>query len=527
MGRTLTSVLLLCYIYISQVKSEQAVLDISNGSSHKEYCIAYNSLWTNLSESPGAAVGYPLVNLTSTNLCNISGLSPDKLGGKALVVMRGGCEFVQKAVLAQDLGAATILIASKELITPTFNQTEVNIPLALMRYSDIEDALEMFPEGMTVKLYAPPAPPAPLFDLSILVMLAVGVFTVAMGGYWSGAAEREALCAPPPLPPAVGGGGEESREAKAHGGDLSVSSPVKVVVFVMFMSVMLVLMFFFYKWLVYAIIVVFCLASALALYSCLNALTEKLGCARCSLPCLGENESGIVRDVLLAAVCITMAVVWAVYRNEDRWIWVLQDLLGMAFCLNFLKTVTVSNFKICVILLSLLLVYDVFFVFITPLFTKNGESVMVQVAVGTGSEEKLPMVMKVPRFSSWNQQVCGIQFSILGFGDLIVPGLVVAYCHRFDVWTHSTKKIYFISCTIAYVLGLITTFVIMIASGMPQPALLYLVPFTLLTSAAVAWHRRQMKPFWTGTRMGYEVLDSSREPLLQDGGQPYESIQRS
>lgn len=60
---------------------------------------------------------------------------------------------------------------------------------------------------------------------------------------------RDALAAAHPLPPAVGGGGGDSREAKAHGGDLSVSSPVKVVVFVVFMSVMLVLMFFFYKWL--------------------------------------------------------------------------------------------------------------------------------------------------------------------------------------------------------------------------------------------------------------------------------------
>ncbi|KAG5839436.1 signal peptide peptidase-like 2A isoform X1 [Anguilla anguilla] len=526
MVRLMTPVLLLCYIYMSQVQSEQGFLYISSGLSHKEYCITYSSSWTNLSKSLGDAVEYPLVNLTSSTLCNISGPGPVVLKGKAVVVMRGGCEFVQKAVMAQDLGATTILIASKTpLVTPSSNDTdhrEVKIPLALMRYRDTEDALEMFPEGMSVKLYAPSAP---RFDVSILVMLAVGVFTVAMGGYWSGTAERDALCTSSALPPAMGEGGEGSREARAHGGDLAVSSPVKVVIFVVFMSAMLVLMFFFYKWLVYVIIVVFCLASALALYSCLNALLEKLGCTNSSIPCLGERASGIVRAVVLAAVCISVAVVWGVYRNEDRWIWVLQDLLGMAFCINFMKTITVSNFKICVILLSLLLVYDVFFVFITPLFTKNGQSIMVQVAVGTGSDEKLPMVMKVPRFSSWKQDACGIQFSILGFGDLIVPGLVVAYCHRFDVWTNSTKKIYFISCTIGYLSGLICTFIIMILSGMAQPALLYLVPFTLLTCTAVACHKHQLKPFWTGTRIGYEVLDSSRDPLLQDEGQEYEPIQ--
>lgn len=29
-----------------------------------------------------------------------------------------------------------------------------------------------------------------------------------------------------------------------------------------------------------------------------------------------------------------------------RWIWILQDLLGIAFCLNFMKTISLSNFKV-------------------------------------------------------------------------------------------------------------------------------------------------------------------------------------
>ncbi|KAJ8393102.1 hypothetical protein AAFF_G00067850 [Aldrovandia affinis] len=428
MARIGAPILLLCFMYMSQVTSEQAFLHVSNGTSSKEYCVAYNPSWTNLSASLGGAVPYVLVNLTSSTLCNGSGLDPGMLVGKAVVVMRGECGFVQKALIAQALGATTVLVASRESLgTPSANQTdyrELKIPLALMRYGDIQDALEVFPEGMTVLLYDPPVP---LFDLSILVMLAIGVFTVAMGGYWSGAAEREALSS-------------------------------ALTIFVLVMCAVLVLMYFFYRWLVYVIIVMFCLASAMALYSCLNALMDRLGCGSCRFPCLGEAASDAVRTVLLASVCVTLAVVWGVYRNEDRWIWVLQDLLGMAFCVNFMKTITVSNFKICFILLSLLLVYDVFFVFITPMLTSNGESVMVQVAVGSDSNEKLPMVMKVPRFSSWDQDTCGMAFSILGFGDLIVPGLLVAYCHRFDVWINSTKKVYFVSCTVAYLSGMVFTF---------------------------------------------------------------------
>lgn len=48
----------------------------------------------------------------------------------------------------------------------------------------------------------------------------------------------------------------------------------------------------------------------------------------------------------------------------------------------------------------------------------------------------------------------------------------------------------------------------MLLSGMGQPALLYLVPFTLITSAALAAYRREMRQFWTGST--YEVSASPR-----------------
>ena len=37
---------------------------------------------------------------------------------------------------------------------------------------------------------------------------------------------------------------------------------------------------------------------------------------------------------------------------------------------------------------------------------------------------QLPVVMRVPRISSWAQNMCGMQFSILGYGDIIVPGQI-------------------------------------------------------------------------------------------------------
>ncbi|XP_028292520.1 signal peptide peptidase-like 2A isoform X3 [Gouania willdenowi] len=520
--------LLTVLLFASTVKCQEAVLHISNGSIEKEYCLVYNQSWTPLSKSLDAAVQLSVVNLTSTVLCaNSSAIDPDLVRGKALVVMRGECNFSQKALIAQSLGAATLLVASnKYLVTPSANESEydkVHIPLALMRYRDFLEAQQRFGNGMQVKLYAPPYSK---IDPSIAVIFLISVITITLGGYWSGANERlkkhtKAV--------SVGGrerqSGGESRggESKADSGDIFLYSPFKVVIFVAMMCGMLVLMYFFYNILVYIIIAIFCIASASALFGCLDAVMEILGCCHGRFSVRNWNLS--LRSLLLAAVCITIAVVWAVYRNEDRWIWILQDLLGIAFCLNFLKTISLSNFKICVILLSLLLIYDVFFVFITPFFTKNGVSIMVQVALGPDASgektqgnmvevpaepqapsEKLPVVMRVPRFSALTQNLCGLQFSILGYGDIIVPGLLVAYCSRFDVWINSTKKIYFVSCCIAYMLGMILTFVVMLLSGMGQPALLYLVPFTVITSAVVAACRGEIKQFWAGTTYEREDL---------------------
>ncbi|KAL6113346.1 sppl2a [Pungitius sinensis] len=526
MERAVRFIILSVVFYVSQINCQEAILHISNERTNREYCIVYNQSWTPVSQTFDKATQYPLVNMTSTVLCDTSGVIPAVVKGKALVVMRGDCDFSQKAQVAQSLGATTLLIASKTLlITPSANDSEyakVTIPLALMRYRDFIEAQQVFSEGMQVKLYAPTYPK---IDVSLVVMLLIAMVTVTLGGFWSGACERDRM-----------NGDGDRGESKADPKELFLYSPLKVVIFVVLMCGMLVLMYYFYNVMVYFIIVIFCLASASALFSCIDAVMEILSCPSGSFSIKSCNFS--VRSLILAAVCISIAVVWGVYRNEDRWIWILQDLLGVAFCLNFMRTVSLSNFKICVILLSLLLLYDVFFVFITPFFTKNGVSIMVQVALGPEASgektqgnmvavpaepqapsEKLPVVMRVPRFSAWAQNLCGMQFSILGYGDIIIPGLLVAYCSRFDVWVNSSKKVYFISCCIAYLLGMIVTFAVMLLSGMGQPALLYLVPFTLITSAVVAGCRGEMRLFWAGTTymVRRPVLDSSREPLLPEG----------
>lgn len=54
------------------------------------------------------------MNLSSRKLCSSAGVSPAIVRGKVVVVMGGECNFSQKAVVAQDLGAAALIVASTE-----------------------------------------------------------------------------------------------------------------------------------------------------------------------------------------------------------------------------------------------------------------------------------------------------------------------------------------------------------------------------------------------------------------------------
>ncbi|XP_069078635.1 signal peptide peptidase-like 2A isoform X2 [Pleurodeles waltl] len=492
-----------------QVVAQEGILHVTRDQTNqptKDYCILYNASWTSLAESLDNATLYKLENLTSTFLCKQSDVPSGGFKGTAVMVMNGTCGVLEKGRLAQLSGAKMLLLVSKNgIITPTDNKTtykDVTIPIAAIRYGDVVDLQKTLGDNVMVTLYSPAVK---MFDYNMLVIFLIAVFTVTLGGYWSGVGELEDL--------RTGTAGTDGETSKTKDDNVTFT-PLTVVVFVAVCCAMILLLYFFYKWLVFVIIAVFCLASAMSLFNCLAAIISKIPFGQCRVTCFSKTAE--VRLIFLGAACLALAVVWTVFRNEDRWAWILQDILGIAFCLNFIKTLRMPNFKACVILLVLLLLYDVFFVFITPFITKNGESIMVEVAAGpSGSgekgdadvvevpaessttREKLPVVIRVPRLEFSALTLCGMPFSLLGFGDIIVPGLLIAYCRRFEVRLTSSC-IYYPFCTIAYAVGMVLTFVVLALTKKGQPALLYLVPFTLITSTVIAWRRREMKMFWKG-----------------------------
>ncbi|KAM5172168.1 signal peptide peptidase-like 2A isoform 1-T1 [Mantella aurantiaca] len=514
---------LLVLLHWSQVYASKGILHstaIGDSPTAKDYCITYNSSWTTLPPTYTNASFYKLLNLSSVWLCSSSDVPSTGFQNMAVVVMDGNCSLMEKALVAQNNNAKMLLVATREGLPAPHDsgRSPLTIQIAYIKYGDVVNMAQVLGKDIAVTLYSPPLAQ---FDFSLLIIFLISVFTVALGGYWSGLSEMEDLRPSP---------SEDECEGRKKKDENVTFTPLTVILFVVICCVMLLLLYFFYKWLVYVIICVFCLASAMSMFNCLSALIRNIPYGRCRVSCF--NKSAEVRLLFLAAFCVAVSVTWAVFRNEDRWIWILQDILGIAFCLNFIKTLRMSNFKACVILLGLLLLYDVFFVFITPFITKNGESIMVEVAAGPSERaeksgesyvevpaesqatyEKLPVVIRVPRLQYSAVTLCEIPMSLLGFGDIIVPGLLVAYCKRFDVRTASSS-IYYISCTIAYAVGMVLTFIILMVMKTGQPALLYLVPCTLLTSSVIAWKRREMKKFWNGG--SYEIMEQTDNAVNEE-----------
>lgn len=95
------------------------------------------------------------------------------------------------------------------------------------------------------------------------------------------------------------------------------------------------------------------------------------------------------------------------------------------------------------------------------------------------------------------------EFSLLGLGDIVIPGLFVALLLRYDAtaaqvrtttcMTAGFPRPYFLGNVLAYAAGLGVTVGVMYFFDHGQPALLYLVPACVGTSLVMALVRGDSK----------------------------------
>lgn len=183
---------------------------------------------------------------------------------------------------------------------------------------------------------------------------------------------------------------------------------------------------------------------------------------------LAEQATVDLRLNTLQQLCWACSAILMVFYATTKH-WLLNNLIGVALCVSGIESISIGSMRTAALLLALLFVYDITWVF--------ASDVMVTVAKGIDGPVKLLF-----RRSFDDREK---NFSMLGLGDIVVPGLFLALLLRFDVAQKRRGRPFFRFTLLAYALGLILTLYVMFTFDAAQPALLYLVPACLGASALV------------------------------------------
>ncbi|RDB16955.1 Minor histocompatibility antigen H13 [Hypsizygus marmoreus] len=178
------------------------------------------------------------------------------------------------------------------------------------------------------------------------------------------------------------------------------------------------------------------------------------------------------------------------FSTSSRKSVLITDLLSLSFSHNALSLLKLDTFQTGSILLSGLFFYDIWWVF--------GTEVMVKVATTLD----IPIKLLWPKSLMFSD---ARGFTMLGLGDVVIPGTFVALALRYDYYRSlkakspsrgSFAKPYFYAALAAYASGLAGAMSIMHLFGKAQPALLYLSPACILSFFITAAVRGELREGW-------------------------------
>ncbi|KAF3457387.1 hypothetical protein FNV43_RR02044 [Rhamnella rubrinervis] len=444
-----------------------------------------------------------------TNPLNGCSASSTKLTGSIALSVRGECDFSTKAQIAESAGAIALLVINDKedlykMVCPE-NSTALNIsiPVVMIPKSGGDTLNNSIAVGRRVELvlYSPKRPVVD-FSVALLWLMAVGTLTCA--SLWADFTTTEETDEPyNELTPKGSSKSAMDNDDEKETLDINAKGAV---VFVLTASTFLVLLYFFMSsWFIWVLIILFCIGGIEGMHNCIVSLTLSK-CRNCgkktlNLPLLGEIS---VLSFVVLLFCVAFAIFWAATRKAS-YAWIGQDVLGISLIITVLQVARLPNIRVATILLCCAFVYDIFWVFLSPLMFKD--SVMIAVARGDkNGGEAMPMLLRIPRtFDPWGG------YDMVGFGDVLFPGLLVSFTHRYDKANKKGfSRAYFPWLVGGYGLGLFLTYMgLYIMDGHGQPALLYLVPCTLGLTVILGSIRGELRDLWN-----YGTSESREAPVV-------------
>ena len=227
-----------------------------------------------------------------------------------------------------------------------------------------------------------------------------------------------------------------------------------------------------------------------------------------------------------AALAVALAIVYAYLQGPQssggalplRAFAAVNNYLAWPIVLSALGILFLESYQAGALLLSGLFCYDAFFVF--------KSDVMITVATQLEAPAKL-------LFSSveLDQLVEGkYPFSVLGLGDLAIPGAFVALLRQFDAAQAGPKAAsardeagnptyespYFTAGMVGYAVGLLSTFAANTLTKSGQPALVYIVPSLLIASAGTAAQRGELDELLSFKSPRAAKAREAREQYLEE-----------
>lgn len=291
-------------------------------------------------------------------------------------------------------------------------------------------------------------------------------------------------------------------------------------------SISLLIMFFFFD----SLQTVFALCTAIIATVALAFLLLPM-CQYLIRPCSDGHKISFgfcgrytASEIFSFMISFSLVCLWILTGH-----WLLMDALGMGLCVAFIALVRLPSLKVSTLLLSGLLIYDVFWVFCSSyIFNAN---VMVKVAMRPAENpmgfmaKKLhlagifrdPPSLSLPGKLVFPSVQNAGRFSMLGLGDIVMPGLLLCFVMRYDAYKRAQvadqaaasplpvipalsnlqRVTYFHCSLIGYFLGLLTATVSSEVFKAAQPALLYLVPFTMLPLLIMAYLKGDLRRMWS------------------------------
>lgn len=187
--------------------------------------------------------------------------------------------------------------------------------------------------------------------------------------------------------------------------------------------------------------------------------------------------------------------------------WLVNNVVASALAINGCALIKVGNVKVAGILLLGLFFYDIYFVFKSHL--------MMSVATGLDMPGKLVFprgpesLYTLSEFAGLTHKELLLPASLLGLGDIMMPGFFIALCLRFDYHLFYSKNklafhrlrsigvpTYFTAAMVGYVAALVATMAAVFVFDQGQPALLYIVPGVLGSVALTALAKGEFGELW-------------------------------